>query len=52
MGKITDGVRKFATRMGGSLHWPKRKPTIAEKRQIERWEAEGGSVRDDDIYPR
>ena len=48
MGKITDGVRKFATRIGGSFRWPTRKPTASEQRQIERWEAEGGSVRDDD----
>jgi hypothetical protein len=52
MGKITDGVRKFATKMGGSLRWPKRKPTASEQRQVERWEAEGGSIRDDDTEPR
>ncbi len=47
MGKFTDGVRQAAKKLS-SLRWPKRKPTIAEKRQIERWEGEGGSVREDD----
>ncbi|HEU4807100.1 MAG TPA: hypothetical protein VFT01_02475 [Homoserinimonas sp.] len=49
MGKIADGVRKFANKMGSSrLHWPRRKPTPAEKKQLDRWEGEGGAVRDDD----
>ena len=49
MGKITDGVRKFATKMGNSRpRWPKRKPTEAEKKQLDRWEGEGGAVPDDD----
>lgn len=48
MGKIADGVRTIATRMGSSLHWPKHKPTAAEKKQLDRWEGEGGSVRDGD----
>lgn len=49
MGKIKDGVLKLATRIGNSkLRWPKRKPTVAEKRQLDRWEGEGGAVHDDD----
>ena len=51
MGKVTDGVRKFAKKMGG-LRWPKRKPTISEKRQVERWEGEGGSLPPDEQDPR
>jgi len=47
MGKFTDGVRKFATKMGTTLHWPKRKPEVPKK-QIDRWEGEGGSFLDDD----
>lgn len=48
MGKITDGVRKLATKMGASLRWPKRKLSQAEQRQLDRWEGEGGAVRDDE----
>jgi len=48
MGKVTDGVRKFAKKMGSSLHWPKRKLPPAEQKQVDRWEGEGGSVHDDE----
>jgi hypothetical protein len=48
MGKVTDGVRKVAAKMGSTFHWPKRKITPPEQKQLDRWEAEGGSVRDDD----
>ena len=49
MGKITDGVRTLAKKLGSStLRWPKRKRTEVEKRQLDRWEGEGGSVLDDD----
>lgn len=47
MGKIADGVRKLATKMGSSLHWPNSKPSVPKK-QIDRWEGEGGAVHDDD----
>jgi len=48
MGKVTDGVRKVATKMGNTLRWPKRRVAPPEKKQLDRWEAEGGSVLDDD----
>lgn len=48
MGKIADGVRNFATKMGKTLHLPKRKPTKSEQKQIDRWEGEGGAVHDND----
>lgn len=51
MGKVTDGVRKLAKKVGG-LRWPKDKPTKAEKRQVERWEGEGGSLPPDELDPR
>lgn len=51
MGKITDGVRKFANKMGKSLHWPQRKPAVPTK-QIDRWEGEGGALPPDEIDPR
>ncbi len=48
MGKVTDGVRRFATRMGKTFRWPKRKLTPSEQKQVDRWEGEGGSVREDE----
>ena len=51
MGRITDGVRKFARKIGG-LRWPKRKPTKSEQRQVDRWEGEGGSLHPDETDPR
>lgn len=48
MGKVTDGVRRFATKMGKSLRWPKRKVSSAEQKQLDRWEGEGGSFHDDE----
>jgi len=48
MGKVSDGVRKFAKSMGKSLRWPKRKVSPTEQKQVDRWEGEGGSVRDDE----
>jgi hypothetical protein len=49
MGKFVDGMKKVGAKLGVSkLRWPKRKPTVVEKRQISRWEGEGGSVRDTD----
>ncbi|MHA6669046.1 hypothetical protein ACX3O0_09270 [Homoserinimonas sp. A447] len=51
MGKVADGVRKFANKMGKSLHWPRRKPTVPKK-QIDRWEDEGGSLPPEELDHR
>lgn len=47
MGKVSDGVRRAAAKMGSALRWPKRTPP-PEPKQLNRWEGEGGSVVDDD----
>jgi hypothetical protein len=44
MSKMTDGIRKLASK----LTWPKRKPTPPEKKQLGRWEGEGGAVHPED----
>ena len=46
MAKFRESVRKAASNLR-QIRWPKRDQTKTDKRQIDRWESEGGAIRDD-----
>ncbi|WP_168628040.1 MULTISPECIES: hypothetical protein [unclassified Cryobacterium] len=46
MAKFRESVRKAAAKLR-QTRWPKRDQSKADKRQLDRWEGEGGAIRDE-----